>query len=212
MPMRGRLKMPRVINRSAYTPASNATSHVMTLPSPRVAGNTGILLVVGSKSTTPTGPVATGWTLYSAEAVGTDFEGMYGWYKVFDGSESNTLTVTANNAVALMGFFWQIGGARGAPTAASSLVEQNTGTTPNPPNLAFAGTAQTLVLAAAFMRAECTVSAYPASYANGQSNIATGLGRSAAVAERTVLAASEDPGAFTTSPSSRNSAMTYAIQ
>jgi len=155
-----------------------------------------------------------GWT-----ALGT--QGTYGvtdgfceaWYRVTDGSEGSTVTVTTSAAVRMTYNVWRFRSFVGVPVAASWAINTGGGssTTGDPPTLTSGfGAVETLWLAGTCFGSIRTVTGYPSGYSGGEYYESFGPGIGTAYLLN--IAASEDPGTFAISAASWVSANTVAIQ
>lgn len=170
------------------TTASNTTSHAITLPTGIVAGE--LLLVVFSTDGNPTVTAPADWQKLGQASNGTTVTGAV-FYKTAAGSDTLTITTSASEQSSHVSFRFAPGNyVLGANANGSS-------TNSNPPTLALTATD---VLWIATRSGDSTVVATvaPTNYANLQTIAAAGTGgASTNTAERSLNAASEDPGTFT---------------
>src|SRR3989304_2658039 len=160
-----------VVGARALTEVEGATSHLVNLPTGIVSGHL-LIVVIGFNRNPVTITWPAGWTnieeanwasnvLYSAR------------YRVADGTEGATITITSGSAEDSAAVAWRITGHSSStnPPAKSTANGATDSTTMDPAAVTPAGGAKDyLVLAtAAYGRVTAQViSSYPASYSNGQ--------------------------------------------
>lgn len=199
---------------SSAKTAATGTTHTVSLPSGIQAGD--LLLVfwvdadVASTVATPSG-----WTeLFNM--VGTADQRRYAMYRVADGSEGATVTVTTSNAERSAHTAYRIaaGSYQGEPVAGT--VNSNTSTSPDPNSLTSGfGSVPTLWIASSHSAGTSAATTPPTNYsvdAFGYSgNTGTGHARMT-TASRKLTAASENPGTFALGASVVWGANTVALQ
>lgn len=187
---------PVIEGTATYTTDSTIASHSVNLPTGIQSGNLLIMIFrAGSAVTVSSGP--SGWTLLGSR----NSNGVtYVWYKTADGTEGSTVTVTTGSSIHAAAISYRISGWGGTPEIAFAGSNVN-----DPPSLSPSwGSAETLWIAVMTnRRSDSSVSAAPTSYTglitiSQASNIGTDRSRVSS-AHRFLTAASEDPGAFTTS-------------
>lgn len=174
----------------ATTATSNTSSKAMTMPASIVATN----LLVCTVSTWATGITAsmTGWTPLFTFFINNGV-GLGAWGKIAAGSDTGT--VTLSGAADITGFTYQFSGWSGDlnDVLAATFNAGLTAAAPNPPSLAVPSAADYIWLALGSTASAPTYTA-PASYSNLlQSSFTNGK---MCAANRSLNAASEDPGAF----------------
>jgi hypothetical protein len=189
---------------------SNSTNHTVNLPSGIVSGN--LLLVFFVSDGNPTITFPGGWTQLFQTVYNTTVK-FGAWYRIADGTEGATITVTTSASEMSAHTSYRITGYNGVPEVGTSA----TGITanPNPPSLAPSwGSQATLWLAACgHDYGVDTVSAYPTNYTDGRNDRSNNLdGVGVGTARRSLIAASEDPGTFTLSGANAWVANTVAVQ
>lgn len=166
-----------------------ATTADATLPTGITNGNMLIAVVAigGGTISTPAG-----WTqLFTTISLVVNRVSVF--YRVADGSEGSTLSITSANATAKRYAIYRISNFSGNPFGAGANSNGNNGN-PDPPNLAAPlGTDKILWFAIGY---QSNVNALPTNYSSGLSAVPLMVGT------RELEAASEDPGAFGTSSSS----------
>jgi len=190
-----------------------ANNHTVDLPAGIVSGD--LLLVVfncdGLEATTYPG----GWTgLFEKQDGGADGNTLSAAYRVADGGEGASITVTTAGAEDSAYQTYRISGYSGVPEVGTSAVGDSD--SPNPPSLApswGATTVSTLWLAIAGWDGLETVNVYPANYTDGLDNTSAGGADACGCgsARREFKAASDDPGVFTLSGGNHWIANTIAI-
>lgn len=187
--------------------SETATEHTVNLPSGIVSGNLLLVFFTGYACGTITFP--SGWTqLFSGAETYMKLEG---WYRIADGTEGSTITVTTLKAWT-NNTSYRITAYSGTPEAgtASTGIDAN----PNPPNLAPSwGAFNTLWFAAIGTTAHASCSAYPTNYTDGRFDAYDigGSGVGLGSARRELNAISDDPGTFTVNAISRWVANTVVV-
>ena len=188
--------------------AVNSTEHTVNLPSGIQAED--LLLVFFVSDGTPTITFPEGWTQLFQDAYLLVKFGA--WYRIADGEEGATITVTTSDSQATAHTSYRITGYSGAPEVGTST-GANSGY-PDPPNLTPSwGAKDTLWFAVCGYDREWTVTAYPTNYTDGRNDIANvSDGCGVGSARRELNATSEDPSTFTISAADQWVANTVAIQ
>lgn len=204
---------PAAINSVTDTQVTtNQTSHPIAIYGRVVVPDLLIGVCCVSGTATPTVTWPGGWTVINVPATGTTFL-MSIAYKLAGASEAGFTITTAQLATSVTRIF-QVKGAHPTTAPACGTEVVSTGTTPDPPALDPAGWDVEFTLwipVLSIASATGAVSAYPASYIAGV-GVISASGVSLAHAQRTNLTASEDPGAFTSSPSVSYRTNTIAVR
>jgi hypothetical protein len=192
---------------SQTTPAN--TSHVVTLPS----GSGGIVIIAAGFNGEGGLPVIT-WPgsmteFYTGTNVFIKHAGAYGT------PGGSSITITTDLSIKAAFIAWRISGAENPATQPPEAgLATGTSTTPDPPSLSPTGGAKDyLWIAATAGVSGQDVTAAPASYTDFQDST-TGIAGddvTTASGERSLNAASEDPGTFTAVDSERWVAATIAV-
>lgn len=194
---------PAVVYTQSWIAGASATSHPVTLPSSIVAGD--LLLMAFTVRPTLVGTVTkpSGWSDLNNQAQATNTQ-TYWWYKIADGSEGSTATVSitsSNNNIAAHTYRIPAANWHGT-TPPESAMANNATTTPDSPNLAPSwGAISTIYLVTYGSRSDSSPLSYP--YPNGNSN-AVSLGSTGGSGTRSEsatcwtdsAAGSLDPAAF----------------
>lgn len=186
---------PVVAAKTGGTNTAN-TSHTVNLPSGVVSGNLLVAVFSTGGSTAITFPA--GWTqLFQTSEPNHVTCGA--WYRVADGGEGASITVTTAASKRIAYETYRITDYSGVPEAGASVTDYSK--YPDPPNLATSWSeTHNLWLAVTGYGWNYTISAYPSNYSNGVNRIggdANYEGGNIGVAERKVVAISENPGTFT---------------
>lgn len=199
---------PEVRNTATSTNASG-TSHTVSLPSGIQSGELLVAFVVDDAVGTHTWPG--GWTeLYDTDT-DTGLQASSAAYRVADGSEGASITVTTSTSTTTAHIVYRIGNYQGVPEVGTAL--ESSSTTPNPPSLSPSwGSDDTLWLACAGARTTGLASAAPTNYSNLLAVAHTTPGPSAMSARRERNASGEDPGTFTIPSSVTWTSQTIAIR
>lgn len=205
-------RSPTVQGRASYVASASSTSHTVNLPSGVQAGE--LLLIfwslIGSSTTTAS---ASGWSVLYAAGASLSRACSFGClYKVADGSEGSSASVTLSAAASSMqtyAFRIKDGKSPTAGTAASG----SSGTTSDPPAVSPSGGAvpSLFIAVSQFTEAANSLSAYPSGYENGQWQNNSNGNSKLATAERQGRATSENPGVLTWSGSGSWFANTVAV-
>lgn len=185
------MAFPTVQTRATYNPGTTVALQPVTLPSGIQAGDILILACSTNGNVFPQQPAGWKTIINNPGGGGATDRCLVVFSRLADGSEGATVTVDIGTTVPLCALTWRISGAEDAEGASAS----GSSTTPNPPNLAPTwGIEDTLWLALTGPRGS-TISAYPGSYTQTRFvNSGTIL---VAGCERSLRAASENPGTFT---------------
>jgi len=185
---------------------TSGTSHTVNLPSGIVAGNLLLVFFCAGEGSSPTITFPDGWTeLFQTPNYINCTIG--GWYRVADGTEESTITVTTSSSEYSAHTSYRITGYAGVPECGNSTGGQST--KPNPPSLTPSwGAMDTLWFAVTGVENNYDVSSYPTNYTDGRLD---GVVIRVATCRRELNASSEDPGVFTFSDSVYWVANTVAI-
>jgi hypothetical protein len=211
------MTFPTVAGRNNSADSSDATSHTVALPSGTI--NSGDLLIVHFVvDGTPTITWPTNWVSIADRAHGDGAASKSACaYKIADGTEGASITVTTSASEKASSRSWHITGWHGTTVPEAANAAGNDAA-PNPPNLSPSwGAEDTLWLALHGHESTLTsVTAYPTNYVNtfgqGTSGGSGATNVMQAVAERQLNAASEDPGTFTLDGSRVWTDITVAIR
>jgi len=180
------------------------TSHTVNLPSGIASGD--LLLVFFNSESNPTITFPDGWYNLFQASYSTNVT-FGAWYRIADGTEGSTITVTTSTSQSTDHTSYRITSYSGTPTVGTAVT--GIGTTPNPPSLTPSwGAKDILWFAAVGYWGSFNISAYPTNYTNGRKD---GLNLCLGTARRELNAASEDPGTFTLTGSALWVANTVAI-
>ena len=190
-------------------------NHTVNLPANISAGD--LLLVIFGTDFFPNEDISfpEGWT--SLFEVNNDPSApafrMGAWYRVADGTEGATITVTTVTNQMTAHTSYRITGYSGVPECGTAAVATS-GTAPNPPSLTPSwGALDTLWFAIEGNDDVDTVTAYPTDYTNGRADFANATGGcNVGSAYRELNAVSENPDAFTIAASEQWIANTIAVQ
>ena len=202
------MTFPQVAAVNGGNNTGSGTSHTVNLPAGIEAGD--LLLVFFASDGTPTITFPGGWTeLFQTS---NDSVGFGAWYRIADGEEGATITVTTSASEMTAHTSYRITGYSGTPEVGTRV--PGFSCYPDPSSLTPSWEAKdTLWFACEGNNKDSTVGAYPTNYTNGRNDYAFNLqGVSVGSARRELNAVSEDPGTFTISFSSQWIATTVAIQ
>lgn len=211
---------PTLITTAVTNGTTAATSQVINLPSSGIiAGDILIAIVRNGVACTYTWPA--GWTeLIDASDDGDDDENTIGW-RMSDGTDGTTFTVTASASGKFAGYVAQIrNGFNGTPQNAT-VTTGTTGTQPNSGSLSPTNGAEDLLYGtiAAWGGETTGVTSYPTNYALGNNTANSGTAGATttncrvAGAWRQLNASSDDPGAYTIAGTLSNwSAWTFVVR
>lgn len=186
-----------------------ATSQSLNLPGSIASGDILVALVRAPASTTISWPA--GWTEFIPDnSADASDDVTSGAYRIADGTEGATITVTFGTSRAMAGICYRI---TGGDTVSVSSAATGASTTPDPPNYApFVGhDHETLWIGLVGFDASSgqTVTAAPTSYGNLGTTTSGGAG--VAGASQQTTASSENPGTFTASASVTWTTWTVAV-
>jgi len=187
---------PAVQDTNTSGESSDVTSHTVNLPANISAGDLLIVFFSCDANETVTWPTGDGWAsiFHQTNANTLDIG-----YKIADGTEGATITVTTGSAEQSAHISYRITGNHRYLAPEVSTGATGNSTSPNPDSLTPTGGAKDYLWIAVEGNADGDVaSAYPSNYTNGQTNaVGTTAGANIAVARRELNASSEDPVAFT---------------
>ena len=181
------MTFPVVAATNTSTQASS-TSHTVNLPASIAAGDL-LLIFFGYNNSADDVVTPSGWTQFINVSNGGRF---YGYYKVADGGEGGSVSITSGSAGNSQHNSYRITGYQGTPEVATAT---GSSATPDPPNLAPSwGAADTLWVAAAHPVNGAADLTAPTNYGGliqtAPSTFHVGS------ATRQLNAASENPGTF----------------
>jgi hypothetical protein len=205
------MSFPQVHSLRSSSDASG-TDHEIDISPDISAGD--LLVVVFASDGNPTVTFPAGWyqlfqTAYSS------YVKLGVWYRIADGEEGDTITVTTSASEGISSLCYRITGYSGVPEVGTAVTSSGS-TTPNPPSLSPAwGALDTLWLACcANDDGTNYITAYPANYPIGNNNEYpdNSAGCGVATAFRELNADTEDPGTFTIDGSEQWVANTVAVK
>lgn len=206
---------PATIDSTSGSEATATTSHTVTLPTGIVAGQLLLVLIGGENPSGTSFPA--GWTELF-DAGGSSAGWLAGAWRVADGGESGSITVTTTGSVKSAWIVYRFSNHNGTVEAATPVDQPGTAS-PDPPSLSPSwGSDKTkwLVAFAGESPSQRAVSAYPTDYADDQLTAGTGntAGADATIgaASRLLETATEDPGAFSLGGTGNWFAVTIAVQ
>lgn len=185
---------------------TSSSPDVVTLPSGITAGE--MLIVIQTMSFDGiTFGNPSGWTRFLTAGGAA---AIHAWYRVADGSEGSTLSLSRNGGSALTrALCFRIRNFTGTPEA-TATASATTSTTPDPPSLSPSwGSAKTLWIAMAYANNASSLSNYPTNY--GSPDVVNN-GNQVAAAWRTTTASSENPGVFTFNATNGSRAATFGLR
>lgn len=191
---------------------TNQTSHVIAMYGRVVLGDLLIGICGVSGTATPTVTWPGGWAVINVPATGTTFL-MSVAYKFAGASEAGFTLTTAQLATSVTRIL-QVKGAHATSPPECGVEVANVGTTPNPPTLdpvGWSGENTLWIPVVAIASTSGAVSAYPASYI-GSVGVISANGVTLAHAHRANVVDAEDPGAFTSSPSTSYRTTTIGVR
>jgi hypothetical protein len=210
------MSFPTVAGRNNSADGADATSHTVALPASIASGDLLIVHFVVDGSPTITWPA--NWVSIADRGHGDGSASKSACaYKIADGTEGASISVTTSASEKAASRSWRITGWHGTtvPEAATSAGND---AAPDPPNLSPSwGAEDTLWLALhGHENTSTSVTAYPTNYVDtfgqGTSGASAATNVIQAVAERSLNAASENPGAFTLNGSRVWANFTVAIR
>lgn len=194
-----------LVSTSSSNSSASSSQHNVSIP-PGPAGD--LLIVLTSTRNSGLG-TPSGWTSLFSRAHGSSDLGLYGFYRVTDGSETSPLVMTSGVTGEGVHYVFRIQNFQGVPVATTAT---GTSTAGNSPSLSPAwGAANTLWISVYGSTGTGNVTAYPASYNSNIQGISPGSLFRIAVSRRELNTATEDPGAFTNTSAPWNAA-TIAIR
>ncbi len=203
---------PSVAATNGGNSGANTTSHTINLPTGINSGD--LLIVIVSIDVVPTVTWPSGWTstVLFTTAMPNNFATFTAAYRIADGTEGSTITITTSSSEGSAHTSWRITGYQGTPEFCGPTTANTS--SPNPCALTPSwGADDVLWLAVCGYNGNHSITAYPANYSNTINNRwANSNGTGVGSGERLLNAASEDPGAFTLSASNDTAASTIAIR
>jgi hypothetical protein len=186
------------------TPA-NTTAPSMNLPSGIVAGNLLLGIICG-----PVGSYTwpAGWTeILDASALSAA-------YRIADGSEGASITITNTNSAPHAMFCYRITGTDGSRAPAAAGGTAGSTATPDPPSLTPPwGSADNLWFAVVRRNSAAAPTGFPTNYTLSQINQADGGSTlEGSVGVRQLTASSDDPGTFAFAASATSMTATIAVK
>lgn len=213
------MAFPPVAATNSGSQTANSTTHTINLPTGIAAGN--LLLVFFSNDGLATASVTTpasGWTELGTQLMLSDSARLTVFYRVADGAEGSTITITTSATEQSTHVSYRITGqhASTVPEFASFTPGSST-SNPDPPSLNPSGwdVEDTLWIAVAAWdnNLDRDGTGYPTNYSSNQIWVDGGTGNAPImVATRNNAAASEDPGTFTISGNEQWGAATIAVR
>lgn len=197
------MAFPTVAATNTSTQASS-TSHTVNLPASIAAGDL-LLIFFGYNNSADDVTTPSGWTQFFNVTNGGRF---YAYYRVADGGEGSTVTITSGTSGISQHNSYRITGYQGTPESATAL---GASTTPDPPNLTPSwGADDTLWIAATHPVNSAADLTAPTNYGGLIQTAPTSF--QVGSANRQLNAASENPGTFANASNSVWEAATVAIQ
>jgi hypothetical protein len=194
---------PSVAATNGGTTSPSTYNHTVNLPSGIASGNLLIALFGTTSAATPTFPAGWSQLFFTSNTFSA-------WYKIANGTEGASITVTTSSSVQSAHITYRITGYSGTPEVGTSATGSSAN--PDPPNLSPSwGAANTLWIACEGITGPYTVSSYPTNYSSGLNYYFGGGGPSVGAAQRNLNASSENPGTFTLGSSSTWVANTIAV-
>ncbi|HXE75321.1 MAG TPA: hypothetical protein VNN18_06780 [Candidatus Xenobia bacterium] len=189
---------------------ANVTNHTFNLPTGIASDD--LLIIIASFDAVPTVTWPSGWTQLIHTATTNNFATFDVYYRIADGTEGSTITVTTSTSEGSAHTSYRITGYQGTPEVCTVVVANTN--VPNPCSLSPSwGADDTLWLAVMGYNGNHSISAFPTNYSNTISNRwASSNGTGVGSGERQLNAASEDPGTFTISASNDTAASTLAVR
>lgn len=205
------MTFPQVAAVNGGKDSEDVTEHTVNLPGGIQAED--LLLVFFATDGAPTITFPNGWVRRISHSSGTSVR-LAAAYKIADGTEGATITVTTSSAQMAAHISYRITGYTGTPSFLSESSGGGESVNPDPPSLSPPWEASdTLWFAACAWDGAHYVSDYPTNYTNGYFEWISGPGACGVGACRRELnAESEDPGTFTISNDDQWVACTIAIR
>lgn len=203
---------PNIIDVTSGTDAVDQQNHSVDLFA-SISANDLLLVYVSADNNATTIGFPAGWTqLFHTPTTGAGCV-LGAWYRVADGEEGASITVTTDTNQMISFITYQITDYAGVPECGTAT-EGASADAPDPPSLSPSwGEMDTLWFATTGWDWKRTISAYPANYADGLYEwIDDDQGVGVAAAVRNNETATEDPGTFTLSGNTSYIANTIAIR
>lgn len=185
---------PVVQGRASGIQSTNATSHAITLPTGIVNGELLVVVFTEKDAGNWISTTSTGWNIAGAKWIGTTPNGVFATVFTKIATGSDALTVTIDFATQSTHVSFRISGARGMLIAQSAANASLAAA--DPPNLDMGVSDDYLWIAARCAQNVGVPASAPTNYANLTNKAGGASGASTSTAERTLTAASENPGAF----------------
>jgi hypothetical protein len=203
---------PAVQDTNTSGESSDVTNHTVNLPANISAGDLLIVFFSRDNSGSVNWPTGDGWASIFHQENGTANALDIG-YKIADGTEGATITVTTPSSTQSAHISYRITGHDYGRAPEVSTGVTGNGTSPDPDSLTPTGGAKDYLWIAVEGNVNGDeVSAYPSNYTDGQTKaVGASGGANVAVARRELNASSEDPAVFT-SPLNKWIACTVAVQ
>lgn len=204
------MAFPVVASVNANVSAAS-TSQTVNLPASISAGDLLIAFGVATSLCTYTWPA--GWTEMWDPNSQTGFTGAY---RIADGSEGASITVTASVSFVTTYATLRITGAHASTPPEDGTPAMNVGTTtPNPPSVTASWGAEDnlwIAIMGSSSSAASNVTAYPTNFSDNQTAVDTGSGGLLGYATRNLANATQDPGTFTQSAGTTCGAQTIVVR
>ncbi|MBD9573718.1 hypothetical protein IB260_00210 [Pseudomonas sp. PDM23] len=193
----------------AKAKSSSASTMSASFSLPTYSTNDLLIAVLCVRSTASVASMPSGWVSLGSQSQGSNTK-CQAFYKIADGSEGSSVTVTFSVTTAVSGIISSIKNGTFNAAVAPEIAFANALTNaPNPPALTpSSGSAKYMVIASYVCRGDMQPTAYP--YADGdfiQSQGTTGIAGTiglTAICYGTFQAASVDPSTFTTNAGANN--------
>ena len=209
---------PQVASVGYSEELSNTSDHDVVMPSGLTSGDLLLFFQGNDSSVAVDGTtIPSGWTQLDAATLSACNGEI--WYKTSDGGESNfTYNLVGGSSQTSTNRVFRITGWHGTTTPETTRVDNDTPTTdPDPGSLDPSGWGTEDTLWIASWQADNgigTTDGYPTNYSDNQfsGGATTGGGHRMSISTRELNAASEDPGAYSTSGSDDNVVFTVAVR
>jgi hypothetical protein len=198
---------PTVAARATDINITSTTSQALDLPTGITAGDLLVVTVQIATGIPQTITWPSGWTQLYSQVNGVVVQGAAA-YRVADGTEGSTVTITLSSNSGVQSVALRITGHDSATAPQAGTATTGTTSTPNPPSLTPTGGAKDYLWIACCVSDAANVTAAPTNYSN---LTVPGSGSDIGTAERLLNAASEDPGTFTLASSNEWVANTIAV-
>lgn len=203
------MALPVDAGRAVTNSTTSGLTHSLNLPGSIAAGNILVAVVRAPASTTISWPA--GWTEWEQNNADASDDETSLAYRVADGTEGATITITLGTSRILVGYCVRVTGATDLVFSAGATHT----TQPNSPSLALGQTAlDTLWLSIGGTDGSQNLTSGPTSYTNATSQKSTATGASGCTvygATRGLNATTEDPGAWTLGANSNGVTWTVAL-